>query len=252
MTAHYDLYDYQSYWRGRVYEHEAECLAITDFFARIHRSNGLLDVGGGFGRLAKFCSRFTNKITLLDPSQRNLSEAKTFLRRERGITLKQGIAESLPFKDSSFSTVLCVRVLHHIPDPGKCISELSRVTRPGGYLILEFANKLNFKSLLKHALSPTTSYPDLTPLERRSPENIAKDTIPFVNHHPKRIKRLVLENNFHIISIRSVSNFRHPIIKRVLPIRFLLFLESTIQNISSKVGLCWGPSIFILAQKADA
>ncbi len=38
--------------------------------------------------------------------------------------------------DGSFDTVLCTQVLEHVPHPRRALSELARVLRPGGHLIL--------------------------------------------------------------------------------------------------------------------
>lgn len=43
----------------------------------------------------------------------------------------------LPVLDGSFDLVLCSHVLEHIPDDAKAMSELARVLRPGGVLILQ-------------------------------------------------------------------------------------------------------------------
>jgi SAM-dependent methyltransferase len=45
-------------------------------------------------------------------------------------------AAALPFRNEVFDTVLCTEVLEHLPDPHRCLEELSRVLRPGGKLIL--------------------------------------------------------------------------------------------------------------------
>ena len=45
-------------------------------------------------------------------------------------------AGNLPFKDSSFSSVLCTELLEHILRPGKVVSEIHRILRPGGILIV--------------------------------------------------------------------------------------------------------------------
>jgi ubiquinone/menaquinone biosynthesis C-methylase UbiE len=47
-----------------------------------------------------------------------------------------GSAASLPCKDSSFDTVFSSQVLEHVPEPALMISEMGRVLRPGGLLIL--------------------------------------------------------------------------------------------------------------------
>ncbi|HIB65355.1 MAG TPA: SAM-dependent methyltransferase, partial [Phycisphaerales bacterium] len=42
----------------------------------------------------------------------------------------------LPFADESFETVICSQVIEHIPDTTEAVSELLRVLKPGGRLIL--------------------------------------------------------------------------------------------------------------------
>jgi SAM-dependent methyltransferase len=45
-------------------------------------------------------------------------------------------AESLPVDDESFDAVILTQVLEHVPEPGRVLQELYRVTRPGGQLFL--------------------------------------------------------------------------------------------------------------------
>ena len=47
-----------------------------------------------------------------------------------------GDATKLPFRVSTFDTILSTEVIEHIPEPAKALSEMYRVLRPGGYLIL--------------------------------------------------------------------------------------------------------------------
>ncbi len=44
--------------------------------------------------------------------------------------------DTLPFEDASFDTVLSVQVLEHTPRPQQLMSEMARVLRPGGKLLL--------------------------------------------------------------------------------------------------------------------
>jgi SAM-dependent methyltransferase len=47
----------------------------------------------------------------------------------------QGPVEQLPVEDASFDVVLCNQVLEHCDDPARAVSELRRVTAPGGRVL---------------------------------------------------------------------------------------------------------------------
>ncbi|MCP2014941.1 SAM-dependent methyltransferase [Deinococcus sp. HSC-46F16] len=55
---------------------------------------------------------------------------------EPGEGVRRGVAEQLPFPDTSFDTVLLVRVLAHLHDPARALAEARRVLRPGGQLVV--------------------------------------------------------------------------------------------------------------------
>jgi ubiquinone/menaquinone biosynthesis C-methylase UbiE len=52
------------------------------------------------------------------------------------VDLAEGDAQALPFPDASYDTVVCTLSLCCIPDDKAAISEMHRVLRPGGRLIL--------------------------------------------------------------------------------------------------------------------
>jgi ubiquinone/menaquinone biosynthesis C-methylase UbiE len=54
----------------------------------------------------------------------------------RRIAMTEGDAEHLPFSDRSFDTVVCTYALCSVGDDARAISEMHRVLRPGGRLIL--------------------------------------------------------------------------------------------------------------------
>jgi SAM-dependent methyltransferase len=47
-----------------------------------------------------------------------------------------GDAQSLPFRDASFDTIVVLDVLEHLPRPQECLVEMARVLRPGGSVLL--------------------------------------------------------------------------------------------------------------------
>lgn len=54
----------------------------------------------------------------------------------RAIKLTEGDADSLPFADRSFDTVVCTYALCSVRDDARAIREMHRVLRPGGRMIL--------------------------------------------------------------------------------------------------------------------
>ena len=69
--------------------------------------------------------------------------------RERGLEVKEGSVTELPFDDASFDVTCSFKVLAHVPDIGKALAEMARVTRPGGVMLAEFYNPLSFRGLAK-------------------------------------------------------------------------------------------------------
>jgi ubiquinone/menaquinone biosynthesis C-methylase UbiE len=77
------------------------------------------------------------RLSGIDLSARMLGLARA---RAAGLArpadLRPGDAQALPWPDASFDTVLCTLGLCAIPDERRAISEMVRVLRPGGRLLL--------------------------------------------------------------------------------------------------------------------
>ena len=58
------------------------------------------------------------------------------LETGREVDLREGDAHAIAFADESFDTVVSTYSLCNIPDPDQALSEMHRVLRPGGRLIL--------------------------------------------------------------------------------------------------------------------
>lgn len=77
------------------------------------------------------------RLTGIDFSPEMLVLAKSRAKKlGRPIELKEGDAQDLPFADCSFDTVVSTYALCSVPDEARAISEMKRVLKPGGRLIL--------------------------------------------------------------------------------------------------------------------
>jgi len=96
----------------------------------------VLEVAVGTGRNLSFYPDGT-RLTGVDWSPAMLGIARrraAALGREAD--LRQGDAQALDFPDESFDTALCALGLCAIPDDRRAVSEMARVLRPGGRLLL--------------------------------------------------------------------------------------------------------------------
>lgn len=244
--AHYDDDgpDYADYWVNRGYEHDAEVMAVRRLLAN-RRFEHAVDVGGGYGRLSLVLADYAARVTLADPSRKQLAFASSFLAGHPRIVTKVMSASALTLEDGAADLATLVRVLHHLPDPADELAELSRILRPGGYAVVEVANVAHAVNRLRY-LARREAIP-LTPVDIDTGAARVPDGIPFVNHHPAAILAQLEAAGLSLERKLSVSNLRNPLVTRLLPRRLLMAAEGVAQR---PLAAAWfGPSIFLLARK---
>lgn len=97
----------------------------------------VLDVGCGDGALAVALSRSGASVIGLDLDPRMLNAARARAKTELSdLKLVPGRAEALPFADATFDRVVAVTTLCFIPDANRAITEMMRVLKPGGRLVI--------------------------------------------------------------------------------------------------------------------
>jgi ubiquinone/menaquinone biosynthesis C-methylase UbiE len=98
----------------------------------------ILDVGSGAGQIAGHLLDFADpdaRITCIDISHQMLRRARARLKSHRPAYIVADVS-SLPFADNAFDGITCGYVLEHVPDPAQGLSELGRVLRKGGRMLL--------------------------------------------------------------------------------------------------------------------
>lgn len=246
--AYYDdtEFDYDRFWAGRQYEHQSELLALEKLVGN-RKLKVSVDVGGGFGRLTRWLAAHSQKVYLVEPSARMRQAAKKYLAKYSQVTIRLGQAQDTNLPAKCADLVMMVRVIHHLPNPAPALAEARRILKPRGLLVLEFANSLHLVARVRSWFTGRPVMPG--PVERRRAENIAAGTIPFVNHHPVAMQKLLTRQGYKVVRVLSVSNLRHRVFKLFIPLSVLLGLESSLQT--KLAGLYFGPSIFVLAQRVN-
>lgn len=231
----YEDSDYRTrFWedQGREYEDAVERLAIR----RLLPSTGelLMDIGAGYGRLADLYSGHRH-VVLLDYSRSQLAYARSKWGDDPRFLFAAGDFYRLPFVPGLFDTITQVRVIHHAVDVPAVLAQVRRVLRPVGTYVLEFANKQNLKAIGRYLLQRQT----WSPFDRQPVEFVELN----FDFHPAWIWRQLTASGFCPGRILTVSHFRMPLLKRLLPAHWLVALDSRAQL----TGRWWqlSPSVFI-------
>lgn len=238
-------HNYLKYWEGRDYENEAEEMAIKRLLKGKHFKNAA-DIGGGYGRLCLLLEKYSDKVTLTDPSQQQLDIGAMYLKDHPEIDRKIMQIEDLKFKDGSLDLLTMIRVMHHLPDPTAGLEEISRVLSKDGYAIIEVANYMHGRNRLKHFLKGQKMPTE--PVSLRPVAKNGKNDIPFVNHNPHTVIKQLAHAGLKVDKVLSVSNLRSPGLKKVMPKSAMLAVEKIMQP--TLANSFFGPSIFFLVKKA--
>jgi SAM-dependent methyltransferase len=100
-------------------------------FADVQAGQRVLDVGCGPGALTtELVDRLgPENVAAVDPSESFVAAARA---RHPGVAVERAPAETLPFPDGGFDAALAQLVVHFMADAVRGLSEMARVTRPGG------------------------------------------------------------------------------------------------------------------------
>jgi len=93
-----------------------------------------LDAACGTGRYSEFLNSLGHKVTGIDLSPDMLFQARK--TRSKKINFIQGDLTEIPMKDESIDLAICALAFAHFPKLDKVLSELSRVVRSKGHIII--------------------------------------------------------------------------------------------------------------------
>ncbi|MBW3015151.1 glycosyltransferase [Candidatus Woesearchaeota archaeon] len=121
--AYYSIIPLQRYWQRK--RHKVIMRMIPAEFKA--KDKAILDVGCGSSKIMQQLNQGIG-LDILFKKLRYLKKTNKYL--------SQGSVFALPFKDDKFDIVICSQVIEHIPADDIIFTELKRVLRKGGILII--------------------------------------------------------------------------------------------------------------------
>jgi len=97
----------------------------------------LLDVACGEGGIVYEAGRRGFKAYGLDISEQAIRKARNYISGDNFVV---GAGESLPFASESFDCTTCLGSLENMGNSWKALSELIRITKQGGFLLVQMPN----------------------------------------------------------------------------------------------------------------
>ncbi len=230
-----------AFWRDadRQYEDATERLALRRMLPPV--GGRIVDLGAGFGRLANEYRGYA-QVVLFDYSRSMLAQAVERWGHDPRFVFVAGSVYAMPFVARSMEAVVMVRVMHHLAESLAALQEMDRVLQTGGVAILEFANKRNLKSMLRHMWRGQAWSP------------YARDPVEFAemhfNFHPLWMQEQLERTRLGCEAAYSVSHLRLPVLKRLLPADWLAQTDSLLFRPGGKYPL--GPSVMLQTRKQGA
>ncbi len=232
--CNYEGSDYQqSFWDqgSRAYEDAVEAVALKRLLPT--RGRHLLELGAGAGRNTPRYNQF-GKVTLVDYSSTQLQQARQRLGERSRYRFVAADIYHLPFVQGLFDGATMIRTLHHMAEPLLALRQVRRTLEPGAVFILEYANKRNLKSMLRYLLLRQAWSP-------YTPEQVEFAALNY-DFHPKTVDRLLKDAGFKSERTLTVSHFRMGALKKLVPLKALVWLDSLLQPTGSWIRVT--PSVF--------
>lgn len=243
----------EEWMKFNSFTQEEICIAGSQYFdivkqEYLNKNTNVLDLGCGSGRWTKFIASRVKLVEAIDPSDAVFS-AFNLNQNEKNVRVTRASVANIPFADESFDFVICLGVLHHIPDPQKALLNLVKKMKMGGYALLYIYYNLDNRGVLYKRLFKCSVYPRI--FISKMPKNTKKLTcdliavfiylplifiaksIKFIFPTTKTYKKWPLSyyigKSFNIIRNDALDRFGTPLEQR--------FSKNEIANMMNNCGL---------------
>lgn len=192
---------------GRIFQHSREA-AVRDL--NVGPDERVLEVGVGTGLCLPSYPRHC-KITAIDLSDAMLVKARDRVRAHNlaHVTLMRMDAGDMTFADGLFDIVVAAYVITAVPDYRKVMSEMIRVCRPGGRIVLlnHFTHNTKLVAAFERAISPLCKH-----IGFRTDLSVANvlDGWPLLMERDERVRPLRMWHVVECINVKPPPLDRNP------------------------------------------
>ena len=129
VSGLYDLFE--TLYNKKVFLGTGEAVAKY-----IEAQDEVLECACGTGAISVSIAPKCKSLVATDFSDGMLKQARKKCARFKNAVFQKADITALDFADASFDKVVAGNVIHLLPEPQKALTELKRVTKPGGLVII--------------------------------------------------------------------------------------------------------------------
>jgi len=122
-------YEWRSFYRGSIIQKWWKQSIAKTIWSWVPNASSLLDIGCGSSPI--ITNYYGEEIVGIDKNQSKLEFMKSKCPRH---TFDDKDTQEYP--DGHFDHILCIEVMEHLHDPGEMISEIARLTKDGGQIVI--------------------------------------------------------------------------------------------------------------------
>lgn len=175
--------------------HETK-LELLEWFFIPEKGEKILDVGCGSGVFASRMTELGAETTAIDSNADAINYGGEVFARP-GLEFRLGLLDEMDFAESSYDAAVCLEVAEHIYEGqvDKMLSDLRRILRPGGRLLMT-----------------TPNYRGLWPLVEWASDRAGKTGKMHMEqhinfYHRARLRRALRDAGFEVERLRTFSTF---------------------------------------------
>ena len=140
---------YENKWKKEGYKKGWKCFGmnISNRFDKARKQSAIkflnpkkrdiiLDAGCGRGDVSLKIAKKAKKIYAIDIAKSGFEKIKK--NSPKNLIFKKMNIENLKFKEETFDKIVCIETLEHVLHPEKAISEMKRVLKKQGIIVLSY------------------------------------------------------------------------------------------------------------------